>query len=485
MKKFTAFILAVILVITIAGCGAKENPDVQNDQNEQNMQETPDIQDNVPPADDDNAEEAEPGTTLTVCIGEMAYQSYASVFAEFNTLYPDVELKYEIIPNDPNERETVIDRLRTALMAGTGADLFLLSYTDEFFADTRLSMGNGVFCDLLPLFEKAEIQMDNFIEPVMKAGQIDGKQYIVPIKYGLGLVLTNDITKGIIGEDGFDNTVSLVEGINALSKVEDAGSKVGTAFGNVQTPGMLGDMFNPYFTSDPCPVDYENFTAKIDTDYTKTILSNVSEINTNLDLLSKDWRSQMSLDEWSEYMKTDKYFLFSKDFKYTLYEIGIADYLEQTPNIDVVPMENGGVCAMIDRYVGVRANSVNKENAVNMIKILLSKERQSSSYDQVSMNSGIWPVRKDCLVDLMGSIVAKGISPMSMYLHNAVIFDDVLPEHIVNRLLEIEASVTEARIAPPWDTTAMIYDLCNGKADLDTTMEKLDSYWQERIWDAG
>ena len=490
MKNRIVRILSIMLVVSMAflcSCGATTQ-DNENEPEKPAKEETvPKETENKPEekaeeVSDDEPEPA-PGTTLTICVDENYNQVYSSIFAEYSSLYPDVELRYELIPNDQNERETVLNRLRTALMAGKGADLFLLTNTDEFFENTEMNMSNGVFCDLLPLFDEADISMDDFIESVMKAGQKDGKQYIVPIRYNLGLFLTNDETRSIIGEDNFGDTLSLSNGIRALSAIPDVGTKVGSAFGSAQTPKMLAEMFMPYFTGDPNPVNYSDFTSSFDTDFAKTVLENIGKSNFAMDLRNKDWDTVYTEEEFTEFIKSDKYFVFSNNLEYTLYEAAIADQLGGDVNVDYVPMQNGGLCAIVNRIAGVRANSANKENAVNMIKILLSEERQSFMYDHGGSMDGVWPVRKDCLAPFIQSVIIKGRSPLSIYFHS-MIFEDTLSSELVDRFVEIENSITEARISPPWEAAVMVYNYNNGKTDFDTMMKNTQGYWYEHLWDA-
>jgi ABC-type glycerol-3-phosphate transport system substrate-binding protein len=85
-------------------------------------------------------------------------------------------------------------------MAGKGPDLFILD-TDLYnraapylFQDTEKAMRGGVFCDLPAADEGGRHFSDDYIAPLLQAGRVDGRQYIVPINYEVLSVLTNDIT---------------------------------------------------------------------------------------------------------------------------------------------------------------------------------------------------------------------------------------------------------------------------------------------------
>ena len=98
---------------------------------------------------------------------------------------------------DQEERSNRIDQLQTEMMAGQGPDIFILPCDDGFgFNETRLienvekGMVTGLFADLSQLYDQDEtLEKDLLLEKVMDAGMMDGKRYILPLRYQYPIIL--------------------------------------------------------------------------------------------------------------------------------------------------------------------------------------------------------------------------------------------------------------------------------------------------------
>ena len=111
----------------------------------------------------------------------------------FRNLYPDVEVAYEVV--DPDTYQTMI---REEVPAGQGPDLVLLQ--NKTLPDLYKTMSSGVFEDLNRYFDKdEEIDLADFVGPVMEAGVLKGKRTLVPLTYEVSLLLT---TESILDEIG-------------------------------------------------------------------------------------------------------------------------------------------------------------------------------------------------------------------------------------------------------------------------------------------
>lgn len=101
-----------------------------------------------------------------------------------------LELEVELVELPPqsmaagDEAEQLQTQLRTELMAGEGPDLLLLDMSQNLFPDTVKAARSGVFCDLGPLLDETLAGMQ-LVQPVMDAGMIDGKRYLVPLGFDL------------------------------------------------------------------------------------------------------------------------------------------------------------------------------------------------------------------------------------------------------------------------------------------------------------
>lgn len=115
-------------------------------------------------------------------IKDLVSYLHESTQGEFNAeviALPDYE--------DEN-RDEELKRLRTELMSGKGPDLFILnaystlSSGSFLFPDIEKTMRAGVFQDLTAFFDESE-EFSQFIEPVMQAGKLNSKRYVVPLQY--------------------------------------------------------------------------------------------------------------------------------------------------------------------------------------------------------------------------------------------------------------------------------------------------------------
>lgn len=147
-------------------------------------------------------EKKEEKLVLTI-LTEREYEDQVKVARHgFNEKYDDVEVKIQTLSEEPETRETQIQKLRTQIVAGKGYDVYILN---------NLRYGSGEPLDELPLFDNPYKTMqsgvfsplnDNmnqdsywkgtsYFDPLLKAGQYEGKQYILPLSFESELFLSN------------------------------------------------------------------------------------------------------------------------------------------------------------------------------------------------------------------------------------------------------------------------------------------------------
>lgn len=159
MRKWKIFILLLCTAILTGACTKKESSDKK---------------------------------VLTVCTEESMEQTVMQLGEYLNrTEQTDILIKTIVIPVESQERESACKRLKTSLMAGKGADIYILTEQDRMsleenggmlFEDANKIVYNGVFADLTEFVRKDEVVADCF-RPVMDAGKVNGRQYIVPFSF--------------------------------------------------------------------------------------------------------------------------------------------------------------------------------------------------------------------------------------------------------------------------------------------------------------
>ena len=137
--------------------------------------------------------------TITICTEERVKYIVQDMIRYFNDARETpVDFQVTYIPENETERAGVCKRLRTELMTGKGADIYILSEykrnngisMDEetlLLPDANKTLDSGVFKDVSEYTEDDE-SFQKCFAPVMEAGAVDGKQYIVPFSFDTRLL---------------------------------------------------------------------------------------------------------------------------------------------------------------------------------------------------------------------------------------------------------------------------------------------------------
>lgn len=137
--------------------------------------------------------------TISICTEERMKLIVEDVMKYFNdTRETPINFEVTYIPENETERAGVCKRLRTELMTGKGADIYILSESqrnggisvDEdtlLLPDANKTLYSGVFLDISKYTAKDESFPKCFL-PVMEAGAVGGKQYIVPLSFDTRLL---------------------------------------------------------------------------------------------------------------------------------------------------------------------------------------------------------------------------------------------------------------------------------------------------------
>ncbi|MEF2879688.1 MAG: hypothetical protein U0N90_14835 [Blautia sp.] len=138
--------------------------------------------------------------TITICTEERIKYIVEDMIKYYNNKRETpVDFQVTYIPEDENERAGVCKRLRTELMTGKGMDIYILSEyqrngglvsVDEetlLLPDANKTLDSGVFMDVSEYIAGDE-SFKKCFAPVMKAGEIEGKQYILPISFDTNML---------------------------------------------------------------------------------------------------------------------------------------------------------------------------------------------------------------------------------------------------------------------------------------------------------
>ncbi|MGI5960284.1 MAG: ABC transporter substrate-binding protein [Massiliimalia sp.] len=351
-------------------------------------------------------------TGLTLFLSSMNQDYYSTILEEYQTLYPEVELQLEVMPEA--DFNGVRSRMNAQLMAGEGPDILLIAF--NYFDDVDKMMKAGVFAPLDPFLEAdEEFNRTDYVESVLDVGVFDGTQYIMPLGYQYRLAIT---TQEIIDETGFDTTASsagyfgFVEQMDKLYQNYPDRYVVATAGSLANFPNVMGvELF-----------DYKNGKVLMDTPEIKTACeyyknlypqdNDNSRISSDLDMVSSDLASKKSMIYFSPGVS------FSFELANNLVEAGCTPVLLSYPQVD------GGVSSVCELAMAIRANSKNQQNAYNMIRLFLTEENQHL----VSRNN--LPVKRTVIHDVVSQEYEK-------YVLN----DSGITEEFANQYEQLASSV--------------------------------------------
>ena len=188
------------------------------------------------------------GVTLWVLTEKSASDGMnlqASIIAQrMEEKYDDLTIQLDTLPTDERSREVLLKQLRTQIMTGKGPDVFLLPVSDcltmdyvsdraasrsvtqipiePLFWDVTQIMRDGLFADLQAYYmNDAALEKEALKTEVMDAGVLDGKRYVLPLRFDIPVILTTpeDNTRTGLSSESVVGTATLVK--NALSR-EDA-----------------------------------------------------------------------------------------------------------------------------------------------------------------------------------------------------------------------------------------------------------------------
>lgn len=171
--------------------------------------------------------------TLTICTEEALLYDVEEVVRYFkDSQETPVDIQISYIPSKQEDRASVCKRWRTELMAGKGADLYIMkdygisrnisvSEEEMLLADPNKLLTSGVFLDLSEYIREDE-DFQSCFAPVMEAGAVNGRQYIVPFTFNVTLLRSPDGKGSLTYRDCTDPLTDLLESgkLGALSAAD-------------------------------------------------------------------------------------------------------------------------------------------------------------------------------------------------------------------------------------------------------------------------
>ena len=191
MKKLFVFLLCICLLLISAGCTEK----------------TPTVSTDPSTTADTDAETTKTGkTVLDVYYLKTQFPTAEYIVRAFMLANPNVTVNITAF----QDAEQMDLQIASELSAGKGPDVVF--FTGATTLDTVKMAKNGAFLDLTPLIDVDSTYLEEEYFPVLDAGKVDSKQFLMPLRMRLPYLLTT--------QDRFSQELNLSEDYSASALMQ-------------------------------------------------------------------------------------------------------------------------------------------------------------------------------------------------------------------------------------------------------------------------
>ena len=308
------------------------------------------------------------------------------------------------------------ERLQAELMAGKGPDVILSPTTTTMemlnaqidvgsipISDVNLAMQNGIFYDISEFYDAdEELNKDGLVPAVMDAGVVDGKRFVLPLRYNL---LTAYVDLDRFAKTGLSTEIFEKD----ITYFWDALTEYGN--GPLASSAVIRSSFRSELNLIGDLIDYDNqkvlLTQDVLVEYLQSkqnFLITRGENEVSLHALLHEYYAPdidvaFANSGWMNVMSPKTMFVGGLDF--AIHNAVIAE--SQGIDLGMYPLRStdGSVTADITFYGAVTRGSENPELAYEFLRYFLTEESQWEENVRFTM-SGItgsrlmvagWPVR--------------------------------------------------------------------------------------------
>lgn len=338
----------------------------------------------------------------------MRYQAN-EIAKAFMDAHPDMTVQLDILPVDADQRELYLYQLRTEILSGGGPDVYLLPtgstlYRDvnygrvmeyeiePLFPDVQLAMVNGLFTDVSAYYDQdSALHTEALNAAVMDAGVLDGRRYVLPIRYNLPVLLANpeaiEVREDLCLEDLAELAVETQDTMLAVSlQMPDDLSCFAQVFDYEAGEVLLTqEELVRYFTL------YQQIHAM-----TPAAIRAMGEAT--FETLYQDYPEEFrpALEEWLEtypyqnnyycevpyftshrtYWRTDGFPVYTGDLIDTLHAVAVDKYLEVQSIYQPLRTARGTVTATVTYFGAVGAGCGDPALAYEFLRAFLDEDAQ-------------------------------------------------------------------------------------------------------------
>lgn len=343
---------------------------------------------------------AEEGGSLNLYMSTWEVKDFEAAISAFQEQYPEVELNIETWDPYSSSIFGEAEKLSARLMAGEGPDLLI---SQNFPTQDLMKLIKAqVYAPLDEFMAQEDIWNDeNYVMSVIDGGKFDGKQYVMPLSYTPFLMISSAeaMQEAHLTAEECPDTLSVMKTIAALYDT-DYTERILADFVQLSAfPLCLDGDF----------LDYAGENIGTDSQILKEACTAYSR------MYEEDMTMPDTYGEYSEYgtaiAERRAYCYFTTGTGNVSAAIGAAGGIAAVETPEVLPLRNaqGESLANVHGYAGIRANSENKQNAWNMLRLMLDEEGQRS----YSVSNNSYSVLRTVMEDVIEDATEKAFESVS------------------------------------------------------------------------
>lgn len=353
---------------------------------------------------------AQTNESLTLCVDEYINGIYGDGFVEFQKKYPDVKLNVEVYDN----LMAGMERVNKQLMAGEGPDLILMRCYGT--ADVYKMMREQAFAPLDEFMENdSEWNAQDYVQALVDAGVYEDKHMVMPLSYNTPIVITSkkNVENTGLSLDSCNDLLTFLQEAEQFYELDGMERVMGECWMLGPYPQYLAHNF----------IDYGDGTLGID--------------EQTLKQACEAYRSFFAEEDEGAMLPAGGYYGVGEGVGDGRMGFGIplnADYFmsvlqgaadNDTPVLWPVKNERGEINASIMDYAGIRAGSENRQNAWNLLKILMGEKVQAD----IAKAWQYYPVRRSALEEEIEQLWAQTGAHGVYYMELGEQAEDLLQQY--------------------------------------------------------
>lgn len=308
----------------------------------------------IPSASGVSSETAsEEGGPVVICADESFREDLKELISYLAATGNETEYELLVLPDDTEDREPELTRLRTEIMAGEGPDAFILDATipgtvtdsgeplEALFPNVEKSMYSHLFLDLEEMVQNSEIiELENCNQTVMDVGVTGDGRFLLPLTY--------TFSAHIFDRSALKDPEYTFSTLEELLMSDEAALKGTLAWSTLAMfPNCLGPLAD--YEGQNLLVTQESLQAAVEQADAFAALQD--EAYSESDLV---YRSGGNLISWYGLMA-----LQQEETAYTVFPI---------------PNPEGGVTAAVTAYAAINRNAAHPQEAFALIEQLFREE---------------------------------------------------------------------------------------------------------------